>query len=159
MSPPAGGPARPLALYPLLAPHLGHYTAASGDGVGADNTAWTRDGLLFARNADPQHPVVLCLAGDPGFGRVSAGYVGDTDGWTDLHRNSAMTWEFELAGPGVVALTGELLAPTGTLSGTLALGFGTTEAEAEAATHGALGRGIDARGPHCARSGSSGRGA
>ena len=42
------------------------------------------------------------------FGRASAGYVGASDGWQDFARNGAMTWEYAAAGPGNVALIGEL---------------------------------------------------
>jgi glucoamylase len=115
-------------LYPLLAPHLGSYTASAGPDTGTDNVAWLQDGALFARDND-RH--ALCLVADPGFHRASVGYVGISDGWSDLYAHSAMEWEYTSAGPGVVAMMGELSAPTGELAGTLALGFGADAAEAE----------------------------
>ena len=42
------------------------------------------------------------------FLRVSCGYVGVSDGWTDLHDDFRMDWEFERASDGNIALTGEL---------------------------------------------------
>src|SRR5207237_1317342 len=60
------------------------------------------------------------------FGRASAGYVGTSDGWQDFYRNGAMSWEYGVAGPGNVALTGELPRRV-----VLALGFGSS-AEAAA---------------------------
>src|SRR6516165_12657028 len=59
-------------------------------------------------------------------GRASAGYVGDSDGWQDFARNGAMTWEYESAGPGNVALMAGLPRRS-----VLALGFGSS-AEAAA---------------------------
>jgi glucoamylase len=134
---PAGVAAQPVQLYPLLAPHLDSYTANSGADTGMNNFAWVQDGALFARDDQPnQH--VLCLDASPAFDRVSVGYVGFSDGWTDLHSNNAMTWQYTSAGPGVVALTGELPAPQGELSGMLSLGFGSTPAAAETAAQDAL---------------------
>ncbi len=60
------------------------------------------------------------------FGRASAGYVGESDGWQDFAKNGAMTWQYQTAGPGNVALTGELPRRA-----VLALGFGSS-AEAAA---------------------------
>src|ERR1700682_1181468 len=55
------------------------------------------------------------------FGRASAGYVGTSDGWQDFAKNGAMSWEYGVAGPGNVALTGELPRRA-----VLALGFGSS---------------------------------
>jgi glucoamylase len=91
--------------YALLAPHLG--------GTGWDNLAWADRHrgrrVLWAE----QGPFGLALAaadsrGREVWSRISAGYVGASDGWQDFHRNGAMTWEYAKAGPGNVALTGEL---------------------------------------------------
>ena len=40
--------------------------------------------------------------------RASVGYVGVNDGWQDLARHLDMTWEFDAANQGNIALTGEL---------------------------------------------------
>jgi glucoamylase len=40
--------------------------------------------------------------------RVSRGYVGRSDGWTDLADNFQMDWEFDQASDENIALTGEL---------------------------------------------------
>lgn len=102
--------------YALLAPHLG--------GSGRDNTAevFTARGrtVLSAK----QGPFGLALAAaDDGqndaWARASAGYVGTSDGWQDFHRNGAMTWRHRWAGPGNVALIGQLPRKA-----TLALAFG-----------------------------------
>ena len=133
----AGADAR---LYPLLAPHLGtsQITPESQWGtLGADNTAWAgEDMALFASDGAR----FLCLLAQPGFTRAGAGYVGDTDGWTDFSRHGTMTLTYGEAGPGVVALTAELAAG----SGQLALGFGNSEVAARAAAQASLDAGYDA---------------
>ena len=91
--------------YALLAPHLG--------GTGRDNVgeAANHHGrrVLWA----DQGPFGLALAAvDPtqrdAWGAASAGYVGASDGWQDFSRNGRMTWRFDTAGPGNIALIGEL---------------------------------------------------
>lgn len=95
-------------LYVLLAPHL--------DGA-RDNTALAGEDLA-AHHGD----TALCLRANKGFSRTSAGFVGISDGWTDFSRNGAMSWTYERAQDGNVALMGELAAD----SGVLALGFSET---------------------------------
>jgi glucoamylase len=57
------------------------------------------------------------------FIKTSCGYVGSSDGWTDLSDNFRMDWEFDYADDGNVALTGEIdLSEARTF--TLALAFG-----------------------------------
>ena len=60
--------------------------------------------------------------------------MGDTDGWTDFSRHQSMTLTHSQAGPGIVALTGELAAG----SGLLALGFGDSQEAARAAAQASL---------------------
>jgi len=118
--------------YVLLAPHLG--------GRGLDNTAAAsrhyRHGVLWAE----QGPFGLALAAaDAGqgdaLGRLSAGYVGFSDGWQDFAANGAMTWEYERAGPGNVALLGELEREC-----VLGLGFGASRGAAASLAAAALAR-------------------
>jgi glucoamylase len=131
-------------LYPLLAPHLQLSQVTPGNAVatlGADNQAWVdpSDRGMFAAG----HPGLgryLCLLAAPGFAQAGAGYVGDTDGWTDLSRNARMTLTYTQAGPGVVALTGDLAAG----AGLLALGFGASAPAARAAAQAGLDAGYDA---------------
>jgi len=91
--------------YVLLAPHLG--------GSGRNNLAWAGchrgRKVLWAQ----QGPFGLALAAvDEGFrdayGRTSAGCVGSSDAWQDFAANGRLTWEYTVAGPGNVALAGEL---------------------------------------------------
>ncbi|HVC50567.1 MAG TPA: glycoside hydrolase family 15 protein [Stellaceae bacterium] len=104
--------------YVLLAPHLG----ATGYGNSAAAERHRGRGILWAE----QGPFGLALAAvdedqRDAFGRISAGYVGASDGWQDFAHNGAMTWEYAVAGPGNVALTGELPQRA-----VLALGFGSS---------------------------------
>ncbi len=102
--------------YALLAPHLG--------GTGAGNIARVleyRDRRVLA--AEQGGFALALLAVDSqqrdGWGRVSAGNVGISDGWQDFARNGALSWAYDSAGPGNIALTGELPREA-----VLALGFG-----------------------------------
>jgi glucoamylase len=104
--------------YALLAPHLG--------GTGRDNRAevcaYRGRRVLWAE----QGPYALALAAAgaqqrDAWGRASAGFVGSSDGWQDFARNGALSWEYGSAGPGNVALIGELPR-----AAVLALGFGSS---------------------------------
>jgi len=112
-----------LGLYVLAAPHLG----ATGYGNTASVACYRGRRVLWAE----QGPFGMALASADehqadAFGRASAGYVGSSDGWQDFARNGGMTWQYQMAGPGNVALMGEL--PRRAI---LALGFGSS-AEAAA---------------------------
>ena len=68
----------------------------------------------------------LALGGTVQFSRSSCGYVGRSDGWTDLAGNFQMDWEFGRASDGNIALTGELKLD-GKREFTMGLAFGDTE--------------------------------
>src|SRR6266550_1958899 len=89
-----------LRLFALLAPHL--------DGGGSGNSAYVavqggREVLVAQKGG-----IWLALAATIPFLRRSCGYVGRSDGWTDLAENYEMDWEFDAALDGNIALTGEL---------------------------------------------------
>jgi glucoamylase len=109
-------------LHVLLAPHLGNR--------GADNTAWIGDykgvPMLFAQRDD----LALALAVDIPWLQRSAGFVGVSDGWQDLSKHKVMTWAYDLAENGNVALTGEIDLAAGNGRFDLALGFGLSAEEA-----------------------------
>ena len=116
--------------YVLLAPHLG--------GTGWDNVAAT--GMYYGRKVlwAEQGPFGLALAAADGaqgeaLGRCSAGYVGFSDGWQDFNANGSMLWTHERAGPGNVALLGELAR-----EGVVALGFGPSRGAAASLAAAAL---------------------
>ncbi len=109
-------------LYALLAPHLG--------GQGTGNTAWLGDWkgepMLFAERQDR----ALALACSAKWANASAGFVGVSDGWQDLHRHKRLMETYDRADNGNVALTGEVdLAACGG-EFVLVLGFGAEPAEA-----------------------------
>ncbi len=104
--------------YALLAPHLG--------GSGANNVAQVLEHRGRRALCAEQGPFGLALlAATPeqqdAWGRTSAGYVGTSDGWQDFAHNGALTWAYDTAGPGNVALVGELPRHA-----VLALGFGSS---------------------------------
>jgi glucoamylase len=94
-----------LKLYVLLAPHLG--------ATGYDNCATVLDYRGRRLLCAEQGPFAVALgAADKNqrdaFLRLGAGYVGVNDGWQDFALHGSMTWEYRTAGPGNVALMGEL---------------------------------------------------
>jgi len=104
-----------LHLYVLLAPHL----EVGGWGNTAVKTKVAGRDLLVAF----KNQVYLALGATIPFRRSSCGFVGSSDGWTDLHDNFQMDWEFDYARNGNVAVMGEIdLSASRTF--TLGLGFG-----------------------------------
>jgi len=108
--------------YVLGSPRLG----SDADNNVGEATCYNGRRVLWAE----QGPFGLALlAAAPGvpdaFGRISAGCAGASDGWQDFYRNRRMTWEYDRAGPGEIALMGELPR-----RGTLALGFAASKESA-----------------------------
>lgn len=110
--------------YALLAPRLG------GDAVNDCAWAETHNGrkVLWAE----QGPFGLALSavrpdGTDAWQRCSVGCAESSDGWQDFACHDRMTSQYDSAGPGAVALMGELPAQA-----TLALGF--AESKESAAT-------------------------
>jgi len=83
------------------------------------------------------------LIAEHGFKATSTGYLGTSDGWTDLAEDHKMDWTYANAGPGNVVQTGKL-AIDGVRHGhdTLVLGFGKNRAEAVRTAHATLGTGF-----------------
>ncbi len=118
-----------LKIYALCAPHL------NGGGMG--NSASVRQvagkTVITAHKSGgglTDDTTVLAMAADCDFGATSVGYVGQSDGWSDLHADFKLDWQFQNAPDGNVALTGEILAPLdsrGARVFTLALSFGPGE--------------------------------
>jgi len=115
-------------LYALLAPHLGANAH--------DNDAWLGGAAALCACGGDE---ALALVADPGFVRRSAGYVGASDGWQDFARNGAMSWTYERALHGNVALMAEL----GAAEGVIALGLSQTEQGAMTRARAALCEGFD----------------
>ena len=119
----------------LLAPHLVN--------AGGSNSAWIGEyegtPVLFASGRSRY----LALVSSAPWRAVTAGYVGASDGWQQLHQHGKISDQFQRADDGNVALAGEVDfdACHGTVI--LALGFGQTEHEAAAAATRSLKDGFD----------------
>jgi glucoamylase len=106
-----------LHVYALLAPHL--------EGRGMGNSACKvnvagKEILVASRDT-----IQLALGASIPFARTSCGFVGISDGWTDLHRNFRMDWEFDSASDGNIAMMGELdLSVSREFTLGLSFGFG-----------------------------------
>jgi glucoamylase len=106
-----------LKVYVLCAPHL--------EGGGEGNNAFVIEvsgrQLLVAEKQSRW----LAMGASCDFSRLSCGYVGHSDGYTDLAKNHKMNYEFDQAKDGNVALTGELDL-SNTREFTVGLAFGET---------------------------------
>lgn len=89
-----------LRLYALCAPHL----EVGGWGNNAYVIEVAGRELLVAE----KDGTWLTMMATVPFKRLSCGYVGHSDGWTDLADNFELDWEFDRATNGNIALTGEL---------------------------------------------------
>ncbi len=89
-----------LRLFALLAPHL--------DGGGAGNSGYLAEvaghSVLMGHKGD----IWLAMGASAPFLRRSCGFVGSSDGWTDLAENFEMDWQFDSAENGNIALTAEI---------------------------------------------------
>lgn len=107
-----------LKLYALCAPHL--------EVGGAGNSGYTvranGQTILMAQKDGKW----LAMGTTVPFSRASCGYVGISDGWTDLHNDFQMAWTFESASDGNIALTGEIDLGSNN-EFTLGLAFGDSE--------------------------------
>jgi glucoamylase len=107
-----------LQIYALCAPHL--------EVGGWENNGYVAElsgrKILMAQ----KQGTWLALAATVPFSRTSCGYVGHSDGWTDLAANLQMDWEFDHATDGNIALTGQLEL-NAHREFTLGLAFGDTQ--------------------------------
>jgi glucoamylase len=94
-------PALPkLRLFALAAPHL--------EVGGWGNTARVLEVLGRDVLTAQKGGTALAMAATIPFVRSSVGFVGSSDGWTDLAENYQLDWEFDTATNGNVALIGEI---------------------------------------------------
>jgi glucoamylase len=123
---------RPYKLYALLDPALSN----SGD----DDVGETHGDALVARD----DRLASALVTEPAPTRVSSGYLGVSDGWTDLSDDFRMDWSYARApDEGNVAQIAELpvTGMAGHRRATLALGFGASAGAASSTAGGGGGGG------------------
>ncbi len=123
-----------LHLYALCAPHL---EVGGWENTGEVISVAGRR-LLTAH----KRSTWMALGASAPFLRTSCGYVGISDGWTDLADNYEMDWEFDHALDGNIALTGEIDLSQRT-EFTLGLAFGDTFQAAVTALFQSLGLPFD----------------
>ncbi|MGA8542041.1 MAG: glycoside hydrolase family 15 protein [Thermoplasmata archaeon] len=106
-----------LRMFVLAAPHL--------DVGGWGNNALVIDVLDRPILVAQRNNVALAVGCSVPFLHASVGYVGRSDGWTDVSQHLRMEFEFDQAPDGNVALTGEIPVRE-TKEFTLGLAFGET---------------------------------
>src|SRR5215216_6306155 len=125
-------------LFVLYDPALGNssrHDSASRHGAGRDVA------LLAGEGA-----VASALVASSGFARTSSGFVGVSDGWTDLAADRQLDWNYDAADDGNVLQTGELETEAGRATTfTLALGFADSAAAAERTARASLAKPFEAR--------------
>jgi glucoamylase len=108
-----------LKLFVLCAPHL----ETGGWGNNARIIELSGRRLFCGYRQKGTEETWLALSASVPFLKMSCGYVGVNDGWTDLTGDYSMDWEFDCALDGNIALTAEVDLSKGA-EFTLALGFG-----------------------------------
>ncbi len=119
---PLRGSLRDYRLYALLASHLANF--------GYGNTGWVGDykgiPMLFAQ----RDSCALAIGSSAPWLKRSVGFAGTSDGWQDLSRHFEMTWEYNRAENGNIALMAEIDLAACNGEFILYLGFGGMWAEA-----------------------------
>ena len=122
--------------------HLYVYYDPSLSGNGDANSGETVGNSLLASGANSGS----ALVSSPAFTKTSNGYLGTSDGWTDLSSHYGMDWAYTSAPNGNVVQTGAmpLTGKPGSQDATIALGFATTSSRALGSAHESLARGFAA---------------
>jgi glucoamylase len=126
---------RPYQVYAVYDPSL--------DNGGMDDTGRTDDDALVAEDG----AVASAMVARPEFDATSSGYLGTSDGWTDLEADHRMDWSFDSATEGNIVQTARLPGVTGVgraTHSTISLGFGADGAQALVAARGTLASGFAA---------------
>ncbi|MEO6820731.1 MAG: glycoside hydrolase family 15 protein [Ginsengibacter sp.] len=87
-------------LFAILAPHISN--------KGFENDGWTEDHKGIKMIMANRDGISLAIASSAGFLKRSVGYVGASDGYTDLKEHKNMEWEYPRADNGNIALTAEI---------------------------------------------------
>src|SRR5947199_1174113 len=109
-------------LFALLSPHLAN--------CGYGNTGWIGDYKGFPAFFAEHAGVNVSMASSTPWKKMSAGFVGASDGWQDLSQHFEMEWEYTRAENGNVALTGEVDLTACNGEFVIAIGFGAIWTEA-----------------------------
>jgi glucoamylase len=118
---------KPLDLYTLYDPGLSN----GGD----DDSGSTTGNTLVTEDAKAASAMVA----SPNFVRTSSGYLGTSDGWTDLRSDFRMDWAYTSAPKGNVVQTGKTgLDGISRQRMTLVVGFGARRADALSTAHDAM---------------------
>ena len=104
---------------------------------GMHDTGWTKGDALLASDAD----VASALVSSGGFAEMTNGYLGTSDGLLQLKKARRITEGYERAENGNVVQVGRIREPR---SFTLALGFGSSPAEALMNARASLAKGFSA---------------
>jgi glucoamylase len=128
---------KPYQLYAVYQPQLNNPWIAAP----LDESGETKGKALVA--FDKEQKVVSALMAAPDFTETANGYLGTTDGATDLTQHYQLTTHDDSAHDGTIVQTGRLPLTTTTLHLTLALGFGSTESEALARAKDSLAAGFN----------------
>ncbi len=107
---------RPLKLYLLCSPHLG--------GGGFRNNAYVTKLAGHKVLSAHYHNTWMAIASTKHFSKASVGFVGASDGWTDLATHLDMKWQFDSAIDGNVALFAEIPIADNEDEFVLSLSFG-----------------------------------
>jgi glucoamylase len=95
--------------------------------TGMNDSGRTTGHVLVASDAGGR--VSSALVSKPRFGATSTGYLGTSDGWTDLRSDQTLDHTYRSAGPGNIVQTGRISGVTGRpghQAARLTLGFGPT---------------------------------
>ena len=109
-------------VYGLLSPHLANF--------GYGNDGWIGDYKGFPMLFAQRDGYALAFACSHPWSRMSVGYVGYSDGWQDLSQHFQLTWDYDRAYNGNIALTGEIDLDATEGRFLLAIGFGGIWSEA-----------------------------
>jgi glucoamylase len=118
-----------------------HDPALSREGNDDSGTSGSNGTALVASDAS----AASALVSGRGFAATSTGYLGTSDGWTDLATDHRMDWQYGKAGPGNVVQTGELRVDgVRHRHDTLVLGFGPSAESATSTARASLRSGFPA---------------
>jgi glucoamylase len=122
-------------LYALYDPSLAN--------TGMDDSGRTAGSALVS--FDSGSTVTSALVSQPAFDQTSSGYLGTSDGWTDLKDDQTLDDTYSQAGPGNIVQVGRLAGVTGIgrhQRAELSLGFGSSIAQARSTADDSLGTGF-----------------